>query len=240
MMQFETVSPPNATPISQTGHAREPRSFGLTDTRFWRLVPMAFGLAAWLPQILFALSTLERLPQGVRYPKMAGSGLKNVVLQLIGPDGLILLGAVLTGAMAYGVWAIARAIAAPRWGAALVASLFVVAPVLGLTPSAVLYPDEAAFSALVALSVAALIWTSRLEDSNFLMLAFVLAILACYFRPSSGWPAIAVGLGAWVATKKLEEGPWLGMASGLCWAPGLSLAQAWIVGEKMPASLDGK
>jgi hypothetical protein len=40
-----------------------------------------------------------------------------------------------------------------------------------------------------------------------------------------------------LASDKLEEGPWVGMLSSLCWAPGLYIAHHFIDGDGAPASL---
>jgi hypothetical protein len=147
------------------------------------------------------------------------------------------LGALIAALMAYAVWALARAVGAPRWAAATMASISLVAPLFGLAPSPVLSPDDAAFGAFMTLALAAVVWAARREDSNCLMVAFILAIVAGFLRPGAIWPAIAIGAAALMSTNKLEEGPLVGMFSSFCWAPGLYFANKIFGGDSDAASL---
>jgi hypothetical protein len=210
---------------------------GLRAANFWRIVPALFGFAAWLPQIGAAISGLGKLPSGIRFEAATGGYLQTTIVELLGPDGLVLAGALFAAITAYGVWAIARGMSAPRWAAAAVASVWLVLPLFKLAPSPITLIDDAAFAAFMTLAMAALIWTARRENANLLMVAFVLAIIAGLLRPGAAWPSIAIGVAALLSTNKLEEGPWVGMLSSLCWAPGLFIAHNLIVGDGTPASL---
>jgi hypothetical protein len=237
MMQAETLNPKDST--TRLGSVRHSVSnrLSLEPAYFWRIIPILFGLAAWVPQLLAAMSSLSQLPKGIRFEAVQGGLLKSLIVRFAGPDGLVFVGALLAGLMAYGIWAIARAIGAPRWAAAAVTSIWVVAPLFGLAPSPVTYPDDAAFSAFMSLSLAAVIWTGRRDNSNALMLAFILAIIASLLRPGAAWPAIAIGVGAFLASDQLEEGPIVGTLSALCWTPGLQLANYVFGNRHEPASL---
>jgi hypothetical protein len=204
---------------------------------FWRIVPALFGLAVWLPQIGSAMAALARLPQGIRYEASNSGFLREALISYVAPDALTLAAALIAAVTAYGVWAIARGMSAPRWAAAAVTSVWLVLPLFRLAPSPVTLTDDAAFAAFMTLAIAALVWTARRENSNLLMVAFVLAIVAALLRPGAAWPAIAIGVAAMLASDKLEEGPWVGMLSSLCWAPGLFIAHHLIEGDGRPASL---
>lgn len=236
-MQAETLNTVNMTGVSPHSGAPEPLLAGLNANNFWRIVPALFGLAAWLPQIGSALTGLAKLPSGIRFEATTGGYLQTHIVELIGPDGLILAGALFAAITAYGIWAIARGMSVPRWAAAGVASAWLVLPIFKLAPSPITLPDEAAFAAFMTLATAALIWTARRENGNLLMVAFVLAIVAALLRPGAAWPSIAIGIAALLASSKLEEGPWVGMLSSLCWAPGLFIAHHLIDGDGTPASL---
>jgi hypothetical protein len=237
MMQAETIK--IETGAGPMGPARQTVSsrLSLEPAHFWRLIPILFGLAAWVPQILAALASLRQLPAGIRFEAVEGGLLKGLIVSFVGPDGLVLVGALLAGLVAYSIWAIARAIGAPRWAAAAVTSVWVVAPIFGLAPSPVTYPDDAAFAAFMSLALAAVIWAGRRHNSTALILAFVLAILASLIRPGAAWPAIAIGVSAFLASDQLEEGPIVGTLSALCWAPGLQLAHYLFGHNNEPASL---
>jgi hypothetical protein len=241
MMQAETLDPTkpvNANAKDGLGTLRRARGLLEDPTNnFWRVVPVLFGLAAWLPQVWSSLAAISRTQIGAGLQAAQGGFIQSNILKLLGPDGLVIVGALLAALLAYSVWALARAIGAPRWAAALVASLCIVAPLFGLAPSPAIAPDDAAFGVFMTLALAGLVWTARREDSNCLMAAFVLAIIAAGLRPGAAWPAIAVGIGALLASDKLEEGPWFGMFSALCWAPGLYIAHHFIAGEQASASL---
>jgi hypothetical protein len=237
MMQAETLNM-QVGPISHGKGAQTVSSrLNLEPAHFWRAIPILFGLAAWVPQILNALNSYYQLPNGIRFAAANGGLLETLIVRNLGPYGLVLVGSVLAAAVAYSIWAIARAIGAPRWAAAAVTSVWVVAPIFGLAPSPVTYPDDAAFAALMSLAVASVIWSGRRHSQNALMLAFVLAILASLIRPGAAWPAIAVGVGAFLASDRLEEGPLVGVFSALCWTPGLQIAQYILGNDHTPASL---
>ena len=236
-MQAETIGNVRTPGGRAQGPSPEPLLAGLHADNFWRIVPALFGIAAWLPQIGSAIVGLGRLPSGIAFEAARGGFVQTGVVGLVGPDGLVLLGALLSAITAYGVWAIARGLSAPRWTAALVASISLVLPLFKLAPSPVTIPDDAAFAAFMTLAMAALVWTARRENSNLLMLAFVLAIIAALLRPGAAWPAIAIGVAALLASDKLEEGPWVGMLSSLCWAPGLYIAYHFLGDGGPPATL---
>jgi hypothetical protein len=211
-------------------------SLDATDI-FWRVVPILFGLAAWLPQIWSSVTALSQFPARAGISEVSGGFLTRTISSVLGPNGLTIAGALVAGLMAYSIWALARAVGAPRWAAASVASLWVVSPLFGLAPSPAIALDDAAFGAVMTLAITASIWTAKRENSDLLVLAFGLSILAALLRPGAVWPAIAIGLGAWCASRKLEEGPLLGTLSSLCWAPGLFFAHKLISQESRPASL---
>jgi hypothetical protein len=236
-MQAETIDTTNTHGPNIGSPAPGPLLAGIQTANFWRIVPALFGLAAWLPQIGAALIGLGRLPEGIRFQESSGGYLRSNIIGLVGPDGLVIVGALLAAITAYGVWAIARGMGAPRWAAATAASVWIVLPLFKLAPTPIALPDEAAFAAFMTLAIAALIWTARRENSNLLMVAFVLAIIAALLRPGAAWPSIAIGVAALLSSNKLEEGPWVGMLSSLCWAPGLFIAHTLIEGEGAPASL---
>lgn len=236
-MQAETIGNSNLRSDKLRPFSTEPLIVGLQADNFWRIVPILFGLAAWLPQIGAALAGLAKLPNGIRFEAATGGFLQTQIVGLVGPNGLILAAAVFSAMTAYGIWAIARGMGAPRWAAAAAASIWLILPLFKLAPSPVTFPDDAAFAALMTLAVAAVVWTARRENSDLLMLAFVLAILAALVRPGAAWPALAVGIAALMASNKLEEGPWVGMLSSLCWAPGLYIAHHFIDGGRSPAAL---
>jgi hypothetical protein len=237
VMQAETISNLNSQGGIPRNASAEPLLAGLHVENFWRIVPALFGLAAWLPQIGSALAGLARLPSGIRFEAATGGFLQSTIVEYVGPDGLILVGAVLAALTAYGIWAIARGMGVPRWAAAAVASIWLVLPLFKLAPSAVTFPDDAAFAAFMTLAIAALVWTARRENSNLLMVAFIMAIIAALLRPGAAWPAIAIGVAAVLSSNKLEEGPWVGMLSALCWAPGLYIAHHFLNGDGAPATL---
>jgi hypothetical protein len=191
---------------------------------FWRTLPVLFGAAAYLPQIWSSLVAVSSAPLLPGIANGGGGLLEAKISGLLGGDGLALFGAAIAGLIAYGVWALARGVGAPRWAAALVASISLVAPLFGLAPSPAIAPDDALFGAFMTLAIAAVVWAGRREDSNCLMVAFILAIVAALLRPGAIWPAVAIGLAALASTNKLEEGPIVGMLSSLCWAPGLFFA----------------
>jgi hypothetical protein len=233
MMQADTVGTPKAAPLtgatapklSKAAPSMAPLALNADITAsFWRAVPILFGLAAWLPQIWSSLISFSKGSLTPAFAPAAGGFIETTLLKLVGPDGIAVFGAGIAALTAYGVWALARAVASPRWAAATMASVAVVAPVFGLAPSPIVSPDDAAFGAMMTLALAAVVWAGRREDSNCLMIAFLLAIVAAALRPGAAWPAFAVGIAALLATKKLEEGPLLGMFSSLCWAPGLYFA----------------
>jgi hypothetical protein len=203
----------------------------------WRVVPILFGLAAWLPQIWSSLASFSRNPLATRLETAAGGFIESTVLTRIGPDGLVIVGALIAALTTYAVWALARAVGAPRWAAAICASISAVAPLFGLAPSPIVSPEDAAFGAFMTLALAGVVWAGRREDSNCLMVAFILAIIAATLRPGAAWPAFAVGIAAILATNKLEEGPLVGMFSSLCWAPGLYFANKIFGGDSEAASL---
>jgi hypothetical protein len=236
-MQAETIDTNDTRPGAPRMTAREPLMVGLHTDNFWRLVPALFGLATWLPQIGTALAGFARLPDGIRFKAADGGFLQSQIVGLIGPDGLTIAGALFSAITAYGIWAIARGMSAPRWAAAAFASVWLILPIFKLAPSPVTYPDDAAFAAFMTLAIAAVVWTARRENSNLLMVAFILAIVAAAVRPGAAWPSIAIGMAAMLASDKLEEGPWVGMLSSLCWAPGLYIAYQLINGDSAPASL---
>jgi hypothetical protein len=236
-MQAETIDTTDTMRAKLRETSPEPLLAGLTTANFWRVVPALFGLAAWLPQIGAALSGLAQLPSGIRFQAANGGFLQTMTIRFFGPDGLVFVGALLAAITAYGVWLIARGMSAPRWAAAAGASIGLVLPLFRLAPSPVTFPDDAAFAAFMVLAIGALIWTARRENSNLLMVAFVLAIIAAVLRPGAAWPSIAIGVAALLASNKLEEGPWVGMLSSLCWAPGLFIAHNLIEGDGTPASL---
>jgi hypothetical protein len=237
MMQAETIGTPNALGGQSSNHTMGQLWAGQGAANFWRFVPVLIGLAAWLPQIGTALEGLSKLPSGISFQAARGEKLQSLIVSLVGPDGLLLVGAVLAAMTAYGIWAIARGMGAPRWAAAAATSIWLVLPLFKLAPSLVTFPDEAAFAAFMTLAIAALVWTARRENGNLLMVAFILAIIAAALRPGAAWPAIAIGVAAALASNQLEEGPWVGMLSSLCWAPGLYIAHHFLVGESAPASL---
>jgi hypothetical protein len=159
------------------------------------------------------------------------------ISSLLGPHGMMIAGALAAGFIAYAIWVLARAVGAPRWAAASVASLWVISPLFGFAPSPAGALDDAIFAGFMTIGIAASVLASKREDGNILMAAFILAIIAAALRPGAIWPAIAVGVGAWCASRNLEEGPWVGMLSSLCWAPGLYFAHKIISDEARPASL---
>jgi hypothetical protein len=237
MMQAETIGTSNAPGGRSSAYSAQPLMSGVVAANFWRIVPALFGLAAWLPQIGTAINGLSKLPQGIVFEAAQGGMLQSLIVSLVGPDGLVLVGALLAAMTAYGIWAIARGMGAPRWAAAAVTSVWLVLPLFKLAPSPVTFPDEAAFATFMILAMAALVWTARRESGSLLMLAFVLAIIAAALRPGAAWPAIAIGVAAVLASNELEEGPWVGMLSSLCWTPGLYIANHFIEGDHAPASL---
>jgi hypothetical protein len=241
MMQADTVQSSSPNPIGGDEGQGQPITVRGTvpdyTANFWRILPILFGAAAWLPQIWSSLAAFGRLPSGSFIAPISGGYFQKLVGNAVGPDGLIVAGAMLSGLIAYAVWALARAIGAPRWAASVVASISFVSPLFGLAPSPALALDDAAFGAFMTLALAGVVWTGRREDSNCLMVAFILAIIAATLRPGAAWPAIAIGIGALLASNKLEEGPWVGMLSSLCWAPGLYFAHHLLVGDTGAASL---
>jgi hypothetical protein len=246
MMQADTINiPQGGRTTAQTGSEPDFVSPGLKvgtisadyTAGFWRLVPALFGLAAWLPQVWTSLAAFSKSTIRPSLEQTGGGFLESNVASLVGPDGLVLLGALIAALMAYAVWALARAVGAPRWAAATMASMSLVAPLFGLAPSPVLSPDDAAFGAFMTLALAAVVWAGRREDSNCLMVAFILAIVAGFLRPGAIWPAIAIGAAALMSTNKLEEGPLVGMFSSFCWAPGLYFANKIFGGDSDAASL---
>jgi hypothetical protein len=237
VMQADTMSNLKPNGSNPQLAASEPLLASLNVANFWRIVPALFGLAAWLPQIGAALEGLGKLPSGIRFKAASGGYLHTTIVEQLGPDGLVLVGALLGAITAYGIWAIARGMRAPRWAAAAAASVWLVLPMFKLAPSPVILPDDAAFAAFMTLAIAALVWTARRENGGLLMVAFVLAIVASLLRPGAAWPAIAIGVAALLSSNNLEEGPWVGMFSSLCWAPGLFIAHNLIEGDGTPASL---
>jgi hypothetical protein len=246
MMQADTINiPQGARTTAQTGSEPDFVSPGLKvgtisadyTAGFWRLVPALFGLAAWLPQVWTSLAAFSKSTIRPSLEQAGGGFLEANVASFVGPDGLVLLGALIAALMAYAVWALARSVGAPRWAAATMASISLVAPLFGLAPSPVLSPDDAAFGAFMTLALAAVVWAGRREDSNCLMVAFILAIVAGFLRPGAIWPAIAIGAAALMSTNKLEEGPLVGMFSSFCWAPGLYFANKIFGGDSDAASL---
>jgi hypothetical protein len=246
MMQADTVETPQenrkmAEDLMDSGGTSPPlRPLWINPdytAGFWRIVPILFGLAAWLPQIWSSLASFSTSALAPRLEQAGGGFIESNVLNLVGPDGLVLVGAMIAALTAYAVWALARAVGAPRWAAAVMASISAVAPLFGLAPSPILSPEDAAFGAFMTLALAAVVWSGRREDGNCLMVAFILAIIAAMLRPGAAWPAFAIGLGALLATNKLEEGPLVGMFSSLCWAPGLYFAHKIFGSDSMAASL---
>ena len=237
MMQAETFDTVKGPHVGGSTSETVSSRLSHEPAYFWRAIPILFGMAAWLPQIWAALAALGQMPRGIGFEAGNGGLLQSNILRFLGPDGLVLVGAVLAGVITYAIWAIARAVGAPRWAAALVASLWVVAPMFGLTPSPVAFPDDAAFSAFLALALAAVIWSGRRESGGFLLMAFVLAIIASLLRPGAAWPALAIGVAAYCASDQLEEGPLVGTLSALCWAPGLQFAHYIFGRDVRPASL---
>lgn len=245
-MQADTV---NTIPTGQTSAQQEfaetPSALELTPrglnpdytAGFWRVVPVLFGMAAWLPQIWSSLQSFSRGSISRGLENAGGGFLESNIVKFIGTDGLVVIGAGIAAVMAYAIWSLARAIGAPRWAAATVASISLVSPLFGFAPSPILAPDDAAFGAFMTLSLAAVAWAARREDSNCLMIAFILSIIAATLRPGAAWPAIAIGVAALLSTHKLEEGPLVGMFSSLCWAPGLYFAHKIFGGETNEASL---
>lgn len=243
-MQADTPTTPAAANLSpERPFDSTPRgSFALGGNQeatfwFWRIVPVLFGLAAWLPQIWSSLRNLAQFEGGAMEPVTSSAFLQNFVGGLAGQAGLSVAGAAVAGVIAYCVWALARSVGAPRWAAATMASISAVAPLFGIAPSPALSLDDGVFSALMTLAITAVVWTARHENSNCLMVAFIVAIVAAAIRPGAAWPAIAIGLAAFCASRNLEEGPWVGMLSSLCWAPGLYVAHKIISDDSAPASL---
>lgn len=236
-MQAETIKLPSSAGLGRQQPQTVTGRLALEPAYFWRAIPILFGLAAWVPQILGALDSYVHLPVGIRFAAADGGLLKLLVVKYLGPDGLVLVGSLLAGLIAFSIWAIGRAIGAPRWAVAAVTSIWVVAPIFGLAPSPVSYPDDAAFAALMSLAVAGVIWAGRRHNQNALILAFVFAILASLIRPGAAWPAIAIGVAAFLASDQLEEGPIVGTLSALCWSPGLLLANYVFGNDRTPASL---
>jgi hypothetical protein len=246
MMQADTVTTPTAartTAESQRAAGPIPRGLKLGNVNpdytasFWRLVPVLFGLAAWLPQIWTSLASFSRAGIGPTFENAGGGFIESNVVKFVGPDGLVVVGAAIAAGMAYAIWALARAVGAPRWAAATAASISVVSPLFGFAPSPILSPDDALFGVFMTLALAGVVWAARRDDSNCLMIAFILAIIAAIVRPGAAWPAIAIGVAALMATNKLEEGPLLGMFSSLCWAPGLYFARKIFGGDSDLPSL---
>ena len=196
-----------------------------TERTVWRLIPLAILAAAWIPALLQTLPNLG--PQAMLDPGGAPGGLKSFILRWMGEPGLYLVAAGISGAMALGTWLLARALGAPRWAAATVASVAIALHVLGLAPSPVQQPADAGFAAAMVLAAA---MTARAVASGRqgpLALAFVLAVAASWFRPWAAWPAAAVLVGVVLVTRLFEERPWCGFAAATAWGPGIWLAKAF-------------
>jgi hypothetical protein len=247
-MQADTVEIEPLSPHDRGRATQAPSNAGLFSlselkedytAAFWRTLPVLFGAAAWLPQVWSSLTAFARSKVVPGAENGGGGFLEAKILSIMGADGLALFGAAIAALMAYAVWALARGVGAPRWAAASVASISLVAPLFGLAPSPMIAPDDALFGAFMTLAIAAVVWAGRREDSNCLMLAFILAIVAALLRPGAIWPAIAIGIAALASTNKLEEGPIVGMLSSLCWAPGLYFANKIFGADQTSAALQG-
>lgn len=196
-----------------------------TERTIWRLIPLAILAAAWIPALIQALPTLG--PQAMLDPAMAPGGLKGFILRWMGEPGLYLVAAGLSGAMALGTWLLARALGAPRWAAATVASVAIALHVVGLAPSPVQQPADAGFAAAMVLAAAMTAQAVATGRQGPLALAFVLAVVACWFRPWAAWPAAAVLVGVVLVTRLFEERPWCGFVAATAWGPGIWLAKAF-------------
>lgn len=196
-----------------------------TERTIWRLIPLAILAAAWIPALLQALPNLG--PQAMLDPTGAPGGLKGLILRWMGEAGLYLVAAGLSGAMALGAWLLARALGAPRWAAATVASVAIALHVLGLAPSPVQQPADAGFAAAMVLAAAMTAQAVATGRQGPLALAFVLAVVACWFRPLAAWPAAAVLVGVVLVTRLFEERPWCGFVAATAWGPGIWLAKVF-------------
>jgi hypothetical protein len=195
---------------------------GRTDTSvvLWRSVPLLVLLAIWLPRALASLPVAGRMQDD----PLAWSGRLAPALDgRFGALGVILVAALVAGLTALGVWTLSRALNAPRWFSASLASYVIVAPLFGMAPWPIDNLDDAAFSALIVIAAGQTVWSARTEKGWPLFIAFTCATLAGLFRPGAMWMALLVGVAILLATRNLEERPWCGMFASLCWVPGLDL-----------------
>ncbi len=196
-----------------------------TERTIWRLIPLAILAAAWVPALLQSVPNLG--PQAMLDPAGTPGGMKGFILRWMGEAGLYLVAAAISGAMALGTWLLARALGAPRWAAATVASVAIALHVLGLAPSPVQQPADAGFAAAMVLAAAMTARAVATGRQGPLALAFVLAAVACWFRPWAAWPAGAVLVGVVLVTRLFEERSWCGFVAATAWGPGIWLAKAF-------------
>jgi hypothetical protein len=221
MNQFETIAVPPRIPGERlSGRA----SLLVHGDRFWRLVPALFVAAAYaLPTVAAFVSVAGTEVVGGEPSQTRGGPLEMFVRSVAGSAGVLLVAAAIAGLMSVGVWLLARALDAPRWAAALVASAVVVAPVVGLAPAPIAALDDAAFGALVAAACGLALKAGRNGRDAPLALAFVAATLAAAVRPGAAWPAFAVVAAAYAVLRARDERLIYGLISSLAWAPGIAL-----------------
>jgi hypothetical protein len=211
-------------PDGEAAAAPTPAAPVTGDAPLWRILPGLMLIAAWGPALAAAILTISQ--PGYQAPKvLTGGNLEQGLLSWIGPAGPLLFAPLIGLVTAAGIWMLSRALGAPRWAAAVVSSLSVLMPLIGLAPSPVDLPDDAAFGAAMTVAMALTMRSVKNLETNALAMAFVVAIIAAWLRPWAAWPAIAVLLAVICVTRMFEERPWCGAVAALCWGPGLFLAQ---------------
>lgn len=215
-------------PAGAAGPGRGPAGAHLTpQQRFermaWRAIPVAIWLAAWLPAVMMALDRMAAMaiPVAAEEPET----LRETIVAWLGEPGLTLVAPLVSAAMGAGTWLLARALGAPRWGAAVVASVAVAAHVFGGAPAPAGHPEDAGFAAAMVLAAACTAQAVARERQSALALAFLLAAIACWLRPWAAWPAAAVLVGVVLVTRAFEERPWCGFVAAMAWGPGFWLAR---------------
>jgi hypothetical protein len=212
------MPPPAAAPAAAQPTPRE-----RMEVLFWRAIPVAILLAAWLPSVLGALGRIAAEPLAPQAGEVAS--LAGLIRAYLGEPGLVLVAPVIAAASLAGTWMLARTLGAPLWGAAIAASVAVALHVFGLAPSPVAQPQDAGFAAAMILAAAFTARAVTQERQAPLAWAFVAATIACWLRPWAAWPAAAVLVGVVLVTKVFEERPWCGWVAAMAWGPGFWLAK---------------